>query len=211
MPGPGVEGQKRARRLGAGLARIDPGQIADTAEVEESHRRLQLHPAGQGEMIERRQRRALPAQLHIGAAKIPHHRQDQNRSHHRAVARRMGAAPARIMRQGRAVKAHQFRLIGVMRQKLGMRSLDHLGRLLHASLARPAPEARAQHHTLGLGIGAVTGVTEGIDPLAIGFQQRRVHPVKRRARHRPQCPDRPAQRHCPRPISLPFPQAATPI
>lgn len=49
---------------------------------------------------------------------------------------------------------------------------------------RPLAERRADRRALRLRIGAVGGVAERLDPVAVGQDQRRVDPVKRGSRHR---------------------------
>jgi hypothetical protein len=48
----------------------DPGKVADTAEIEDEHRLAQT--GAQGPMVERQQRRSLPALGNIGRAEIVH-------------------------------------------------------------------------------------------------------------------------------------------
>ena len=139
----GVEGQKRAGASGPGAARVDPGQVADTTKVQEGDGFGRADVAGQREVVERGQRRALPAHRHVGAAEIPDGRQAQKLRQDRAVAALVGAAPARVMRQGLAVKAQNVGP-GEAAEKLGMGVFHHLGGGGDAGVARPLAKGRAQ-------------------------------------------------------------------
>ena len=190
---PGVEGQERARLFRRGMPRVDPGEIAHPAEVQERQRRLGADPLGAGEVEERRQRRPLPAQPHVVAAEIPDHRHPQRLSQSVAVAQLVRAAPVRVMRQRLTVEAHEFGPL-MARQRVDMRALDHVQRCLQPR-PRPAAQNGPQLGALGLGIGAVGGGSEVGDGFSVGAQHRRIHTVERGARHRPQRPDRPAAQH----------------
>ncbi|EKD59873.1 MAG: hypothetical protein ACD_54C01074G0002, partial [uncultured bacterium] len=88
----GIEGQQSAGGFRAGLAGIDPGDIADATEVEDGEGVGGFDPFGAGEVEERSEGRALPAHLHIVRAEIPDHGQVQRLGQQRAVASLMRAA-----------------------------------------------------------------------------------------------------------------------
>jgi hypothetical protein len=67
--------------------------------------------------------------------------------------------------------------------------MHHLRRILHIRTG-PFAQRAVQHRALIFGVGAVGGLTKGMDTLAIGLQHRGIHPVQRGARHRTQRPDR---------------------
>ncbi|OIQ66218.1 hypothetical protein GALL_522140 [mine drainage metagenome] len=139
-------------------------------------------------MEERRQRRTLPAQPHIGRAEVPDHRHLQHLGQHRAIAALMRAAPVRIMRQRLAVKPHQLD-IAKPRHQLAMRGLHHLRRRLHPSLARPLAKGRADRIALRRGVGPIGTLAKALNADPIGIDDRRIHPVQRGARHGAQYPD----------------------
>ena len=150
-----VEGKERTRRLGCGGARIDPGQVADAAEVEKAQRALRPDPPCAGEVVERRERRALAAQSHVGRAEVPDHRQSQSLGQRCAIAQLVRAAAFRVMGQGLAVEADHLGTLEP-RQHLEMGVLDH-ARRLGAVVFLPTPQCGLEHAPLGLGIGAVGG------------------------------------------------------
>ena len=186
---PGVEGQASARHLWRRLARIDPGHIAHAAQVQKHQRRIGPQPLGQREVIKRHKRRALPPQRNVGAAEIPDHRQAQHLGQQRAIAGLMRAAPARLMRQGLAVKAHHLGTVEPA-EDLGMGVLDHLGGLGHTRLAGPAAKGCTDDAGLCRRVGPKGRRPELQHPFAIGQHHRRIDAIQRGARHRAQGPDR---------------------
>ncbi len=92
--------------FGRGLGWIDPGDVRDAADVQKHQRRQRADPSRQRVVIEGRERRALPARSHIGAAKVPGDGLPQCRRQAFAGPRLMRPPPARVMRQGLAVKPH---------------------------------------------------------------------------------------------------------
>ncbi len=208
--GAGVKGQQRAGRFGRRLARVDPGEVGDPAEVQHRQRFARPDPARAGEVEERRQRRPLPAQRHIGAAKIPDHRTAQNFGQHRAIAHLVGAARPWFMRQRLAVKPHQG-VAREFRQKFGMGGFDHLGGGIRFGRARPVAQPGAQNRAFARRIGAAGGFAELQDARAVAQHHRRVNPVQRSARHRAKRPDRSVLQHMLFLWPPPFPCAPAPV
>ena len=106
--GASVKGQQSPRRGRVGKGRIDPGQIAHPAKVQEGNRSLRPDASRAGVVVKRRKRCALTAQSHVAAAEIPDHWQAQNLGQKRAVARLMRAPARWIMRQSLTMKADQI-------------------------------------------------------------------------------------------------------
>src|SRR6056297_1651041 len=193
IAGSGVEGHERAGRLGRRRLRIGPGEVRDPADVEECDRVARADQPGQRPVIERRERRPLPAQPHVGGAEVPHDRHAQRIGQHLPVAHLQRARLIGGMGQRLTVEADHvdFREFG---QKLGMGGL-HDGRGGLHRLAVPLPERGAQHLALLRRIRAVGRFREGVDLVAVGHDDGGVHPVERGARHRPQGSDRPLDFH----------------
>ena len=138
-------------------------------------------------MKERGQWRALPARIDIQRAKIPSHRNANRLGQCRTIANLMGATPARIMGQGLAVKPDQIRALK-RGQQFGMRCLNHLGSLQNTHTLRPLTKGSGNNRPFPVAIGTIGTVTKGQNHLPIGLHHRRVHPVKRSARHRAKRP-----------------------
>ncbi len=191
--GPGIKGEAGTGGFGRALARVDPCQVANPAEVQKRQRRLCPDELRAGKMIEWGQRRALPAQFNVRGPEIPHDGHPQNGGQHIAGPRLMRAAPTRLMRQRLAVKANQLCPLK-QGQDRGMGGFHHLGRSFNPRRIcgglRPSPQRPRDHLTLGRLIGAVGAMPEFEDAMPIGEQHCRIDPVKRCARHRPQCPKR---------------------
>ena len=196
--GTSVERQQGTVLFGYRFRGVHPCHVAHTTKVQEHQRSLGLDPFGTGKMEKRRQRRALPAHFHIIATKIPDHRFVQQFRQPLPVARLMGAAPAGVMRQRLAVKPHQFGLFETG-QNLGMGRLDQFGCRIDTRLPRPFAKSCGNHLPVLVRIGLIGGFAKLENRLAIGQQHRRIHPVKRGARHRAKCPDRSCFQH---PLSL---------
>ena len=128
--GPRVESQQRAFRLGQGDRRIHPGQVPHPAKVQKGHRPRQPRIAGAGVVKKRRERCALSAQMHIGAAEIPHDGQPQMIRQRCTIAHLQRPLHARRMGQRLPVKADQID-IGIRAKGIDMRRLDHLRRRRH--------------------------------------------------------------------------------
>jgi chloramphenicol-sensitive protein RarD len=205
--GAGVEGQAGARRLGRGMARIDPGEVADAAKVEEGHRHGGPDVACAGEVEEGGQRCPLPAHGHVGGAEIPDHGQAQHLCQKRAVARLMRALPARIMGQRLAVEAHDLGPLEA-REQFGMGGFDHFGGALGRGAAGPVAKGRAQCFAFGRGVGAIARGAEFQDAVPVGQHHGGIDPVQRGARHRAKRPDRPLQHGFPLPHGIAIPRPA---
>jgi hypothetical protein len=137
-------------------ARVDPCQVADPAEVEDRKRASAPILRAQAKVIERRQRRALAAHLHIGAAEIPDHRAGPASARTPPSPSLVRAAPARVMRQRLAVEPHSRPRPPPAAPEASAWAVST------TSAASPAPsparpERRAQHRAFGLAIGAVGG------------------------------------------------------
>ena len=76
-------------------------------KVEEGERPECAKAVRQREMVERGERGPLAAEPDVGGAEIPHHRPAERVGECRPVADLKRAAPARVMRQRLAVKAHE--------------------------------------------------------------------------------------------------------
>ncbi|EPX86450.1 hypothetical protein ruthe_01265 [Rubellimicrobium thermophilum DSM 16684] len=203
--GTGVEGEERPRLFGPPGTGIEPGEIAYPPQIEDGNRLCLACPARQRPVIEGGKRRPLAPQTDIGGAEVPDHGQAEPFGQSRAIARLMGAPSPRLMREGLAVKADDLgpRDGG---EKFGMGVLDDPGRGFDR-LSRPVAERRTQHAAFGVRIGAIGGGTEALDPLAIGEEKGRIHPIERGARHRP---ERAHRGHLPLPGLHPYDDAPTP-
>ena len=84
---PGVEGEDVVRSV------ADPGHVADAAKVQ--HRERLRQPGGERGVIERRERRPLPAGRDVGAAEVADDVDPGQPREQRAVADLPGAALAR--------------------------------------------------------------------------------------------------------------------
>ena len=129
---PGVEGEQRA-------VRADPGHVGDAADIHHGERPRQI--AREGCVIDRHQRRALPARRDVGAAQVVHHPHAE---------RPASAAPSPICQ----VKCLSGRCVMVWPWKPTTSSVDSATPLV----ARPAlhrVEMRLGHRPLG---GAVASL-----------------------------------------------------
>ena len=104
-------------------------------------------------MKERRERCALSAQLHIGAAEIPNHGQPQMIGQRRTIADLQRALHTRRMGQRLTVKADQIN-VGIMSQCLEVRGFNHL-RSDRYLRPRPFAETGRDGAALCLGIAAI--------------------------------------------------------
>mmetsp|Transcript_11759 Transcript_11759/g.18912 ORF Transcript_11759/g.18912 Transcript_11759/m.18912 type:complete len:236 (-) Transcript_11759:162-869(-) len=143
---PGVKGQQSSVILGPRNPRINPGNVANAAQVQKCHRRIGAKPLGTGEMKERGQRRALPAQFNIGRAEIPHHRHAKRIRERRPIAQLQGALRARRMGHGLAMKSDQING-GKLAQEITM-GLHHHIRGRAQNVAMPVPQRRMQYRPL---------------------------------------------------------------
>ena len=174
--------------------RSHPGDVRHPAQVQHRHRQGQ--PGGECRVIDRQQRRALPARRDIGRTKVP------NRGDARRIRQRGAVAdlpcPAAIGPVGHRlpVKADHPNIVGrhpgiaqqlLHRQHMGAHD-QVTGR--HHRRARPRlVEGQRQHRGLGqlrarrVGIGLAPGRDRPHLSLAIGFDQRGIDPVERGPGH----------------------------
>ena len=189
IAGSGVAGDQR-------LA-VDIGNVGDAADIDDAGGHRAIGEPRQSTMIDRHQRRALPASGDIGGAEIVHHRQSQRLRKPFAFADLDRQPVVRPMQNGLAVKADDIdrgAIDLVCREKrfhrLGMCARDEIFRGCNLGREFLAPrdlrcgvERLAQQYPLLLAIGPVSRRPEGFDLLAVGPQPRDIHPVERGAAH----------------------------
>ena len=144
---PGVKRQQRPCRLRQGHARVNPGHIANPAQIDQRQWRNRPDEPRTGMMEKRHQRRTLPAHFHICRAEIPHHRHTQRLRQQRTIPGLMGAPALRIMRQRLAMKPHHIHA-RKPRHDLQMGQFHHFRRLSHPRLTVPAAKRRPDHRPL---------------------------------------------------------------
>ena len=178
---PGVERQQRA--VGA-----DPGHVADAADIHHGERPRQL--ARERRMIDRHQRRPLPARFHVGDAQVADHLHAGRARQRSAVADLPGEAAFGAMGDRLAVEAHDIdrrqRRAAFPRPALhgvdmgiGHRPLGRCRRFVGLLRAEGRPDSPP--HIVGIGHGQ-----EGAErdhALAVGFDQGDVDAVDRGAAH----------------------------
>src|SRR5690606_32424597 len=98
IAGTGVEGDERT-------VRSHPGDVADAADIDDGNGLLHSGAPGQRLVIERHQRRALPACCHIRAAKVAYDVDTCEPRQHIAETDLNGAAAFGLMEDRLAVKA----------------------------------------------------------------------------------------------------------
>ena len=183
VAGAGVEGNG-GRPVG------DPGKVRHAAQVE--HRDRPLHARQQRRVVERRERRSLPARRDIGAAKIVYRRDAERAGERPAVADLHGHAVIRAMIDGMTVKSHQFRGRvpgGKLRKEVAHGVGMAAGELRFDDLVAGWPaERRGEAGAEFGGIGIDRRRPEGPDRLAVGLDQRRVDAVERSPAHQPRDP-----------------------
>ena len=141
-------------------------------------------------MIDRHQRRALPARQDIGAAQVGHHPHAERLGERGAIADLPGEVLFRPMRDGLAVEAHDVERRGRhpacarpalhrVEMRLGHRPLGGSGRL--AGLL--GAESRADQAAYIVGIGNGEDRAERGEPLAVGLDQRHIDAVDRGPAH----------------------------
>ena len=142
-------------------------------------------------MIDRHQRRALPARRDVGAAQVVHHPHAERPRERGAVADLPGEVLFRPMRDGLAVEAHDVERRRAPRRssrdqrlhrvdmRLGHRPLGG-GRRLVGLLGA---ESRADQAAHIVGIGNGEDRAERGDPLAVGLDQRHIDAVDRGPAH----------------------------
>ena len=178
---PGVEGEQRA-------VRADPRHVGDAADIH--HRERPRQVAHEGCMIDRHQRRALPARQNIGAAQVVHHPHAERLGQRRAVADLPGEVLFRPMRDGLAVEAHDIErrsATPLVARPASHRVEMRLGHRLLGGGRCPVrllgAEGRADQaaHIVGIGNGE-DGAERG-EPLAVGLDQRHIDAVDRGPAH----------------------------
>ena len=160
--------------------------------------------AHQGRVIDRRQRRALPARGHVGLAQVVDHRNPKLGRQKVRVAQLDGpadpAAGGPLVKHGLSVKADQVDVGAV--QPVGFHEAAGGGGMLlgdglggvgeHRRLRRVARPGQGlahgfQHQFAGLMRQLLlAGGAEGLDGLPVRLQHRHVHRVQRCAAHEPQ-------------------------
>jgi hypothetical protein len=176
------------------------------ADIQHRDRMRECQRIRQRAMIDRHQRRALPARRDIGGAEVVHNRDAE-----------------RLRQRGSIADLHREMAFGAMQNGLAVKSDNIDGAPLDAMLAQecldricvrardPRLDVRenarprgpiGHHRSVGDGlpqqraflarISAITGGPESRHGFAVGFEQRHVHAVKRRAAHQP---DRAQRRH----------------
>jgi tyrosyl-tRNA synthetase len=192
VPGPGVEGEELV------LARPDPGDVGDAADIEDGDGFLETR--GERGVEDRRERRPFAARRDVGRAEIGDDGETGLRCKERAVADLPGAALFRPVQDGVAVKADEVdgaEIMGVAQgsDRLGMdegeRALDLGDR---PGAAEHAADRGAQRCRVGTRQGRA-----GLDMIAaVGDDESGVDAVHRGAAHQP---DRaPQLGHVPVPI-----------
>ena len=173
----GVEGQQRT--IGA-----DPGHVADAADVHHGERPRQV--AREGGVIDRHQRRALPARLHVGDAQVAHHLDAGRARERRTITDLPGEAPLGPMGDGLAMEAHDVerreRRAALARPALhgldmGLGHCPLGGRCRIAGLLGAESRPDLAPHIVGIGHGQETA--EGCSPARRRFRSR---PRRRRRR-----------------------------
>ena len=173
----------------------DPSDVGDAADVDDHDRAGQAALGDERAMIDRHQRRPLPAGGDIGGAEIEDHRQAEPLRQRRAVADLHRQPPLGCMEHGLAMEADEIDgRAGVFLPQpldnLAMGRGDH--RLGLGERARPGVsvgqrpgvgERPAEHGALILAVGPEEARAETGDRLAVRFQQRRVDAVHGGAAH----------------------------
>ena len=172
------------------LFRPDPGQVAHPAEVEHGERFLQIR--GEGGVIERRERRALPALGHVPAAKVADHVQTRLGGEQRAVAQLARQARFGRVQDGLAVESGNGDLARghprlfekrLDRGRVAQRELA-LDCLHRAAFAQGAAQARAE----GRIVGQAERRARLDEPRTVAADKGGVDTVKRGAAHQAERP-----------------------
>jgi hypothetical protein len=183
---------------------INKRDIRDAAEIEHRDRVRPFERRRERLMIDRNQRRPLPARRNVGGAEIKNHRDADLARERRAVAELDGQTLLRPVQDGLAMKPHHVDAAAVdsvgleehldgrgMQQRhdpLGLR--DHAGALVaHAQRGRRLHRP-AQHAFVIFIVGMNRARPETRDLRAVRLDQGDVDAVHRGAAHQP---DRP---HC---------------
>jgi hypothetical protein len=148
-------------------------------------------------MIDRDQRRALPARGDIGSAEIMHDRDMDGFRQGRGIADLHRHPLGGTVQHGLAVEADDVDVLAsdaVLRDEaghgLGMRHGNGALGLLQNTRPRVAllqvggfVQGLKQHTPLGFGVRPVPGRTKRLDPLAVGFDHGNIDPVERGPAH----------------------------
>ena len=192
-----ISALRRAGVAGDRIVRaIDEGDVGDAAEIEHRDRARPM-TAGKRPVIDRHQRRALPARRHVRGAEVINHRNVDLARQRRAVADLDGQPLPRSVQDGLAVKADDVdgaavdpvgveeRVDGgrVQRGDHGSASSDH-GRPLPARAQRRRLHGAPQHATSASDRNAARSARTAA-PLAVGLDQGDIDAVHRGAAHQP--------------------------
>ncbi len=185
VAGSGIAGDQDIRA-------IDVGDVGDAADINHDDRAFALQRLRQRAVVDRHERRALPAGVDVGRAEIMHDRDVDRFRKRRAIADLHGHLLRRPVQHGLAVESDDIDVFagdvvmrGEGRDGFGMRQRD--GALGLAQRTRPRLAVRqvdgfhqglAQQAALLFGIGPVAGGAERPDLPAVGFDQGDVDPVE---------------------------------
>ena len=186
----GVEGQQRARRLRPRLARVDPGQVADAAEVEERQRRLGPDP-----LRAARNGRTAPAARPARPARTSAVRKSQTTGSPapRPAPRRRPPDACRA-RSGSCASVWPWKPTSSTPREAAPAARHAPVSTTSAASATPGspgqrPSAARSTARSAVGIGAVAALAESRRSASPSVTtHRRVHPVERGARHRARAP-----------------------
>jgi hypothetical protein len=183
--------------MSAPVLLVDIGQVGDAADVEHGDRPRPVEDADQGAMKDRHHRRPLSAGGHVGGAKIVDDGDAEPLGERRAVAELHRQPPLGAVQHGLPMKADhrdRVRRHGVRGEERLHRLGMHVGHPLLRLGEEPGPlrtlrelsgggDRPAQQLSLAVAVGAIAGGTEAADPLAVGLDQRHIHPVAGGAAH----------------------------
>ena len=181
------------------LLAVDERDVGDAAEIEHADRLRPVKHPHHGAMIDRHQRRPLPAGGDIGGAEIVDHRNAEPARQRGAVAELHREVAIRLVQHGLAVETDNrnvgggqavrreigFDRLGMHRgqKRLGLR--QRLRPLIALAEVAGGGDRPPQHRPLGVAIGAVAGRAEPTDAFPVGIEERDVHPVIGGAAHQP--------------------------
>jgi hypothetical protein len=144
----------------------------------------------EGGVIDRHQRRALPARQNIGAAQIVHHAHTERLGKGRTIANLPGEVLLGTMRDGLAMEAHDVerrqRRAGLPRpapHRVGMRLGDGPSGGSRCLVRLLGAEGRADHAADIVGVRHRQDRAERGEALAVGFDQRHIDAVDRGPAH----------------------------
>ena len=194
MPGPGVE---RDQPLGRPFG--NEGHVRDAADIDEGGRQGQARAQGQGAVIDRHQRRALAATVHVRGAEIVDDGNAERRAQAPAIAELHRKLLLRPVQHGLAMKADHIDAgkLDAIRLRKGLDAIRMLGRdhalreRQHAAARIPGRQPAPGNHRfpqqmpLGRAIGIRASRPERMDSLPIRFDQRNIDAVHRSPAHKP--------------------------